>query len=360
MNCALLQAWEKTLRRQGGDLAVTQAADGLTVTFRELDARAGDWLARAAPGRDALTERAVVFAEPNGIRWFEIFIGLLRAGAVAVPLDAGEPPSVRQEIAAALRAGFVWDGSGLAPQPRAKRYRSAAVRLIKLTSGTTGRPRALPFTDAQLLADGDAVASTMRIGRRDVNYGLIPLGHSYGLGNLTIPLIARGVPVVCGSVPLPQAIAADFAQWQPTVFPGVPAVWRALAASTVRLDSLRLGISAGAPLPVEVARDFAQRFGRRLHGFYGSSETGGIAYDRNGTATLTGGVGRALRGVSLRSLPGERLLVSGAAVFTQGNTRRRGRHGAWVMADRVAQDRHGAVTLLGRRGVSVKIAGRRV
>jgi len=42
-----------------------------------------------------------------------------------------------------------------------------------------------------------------------------------------------------------------------------------------------------------VARDFAARFGRRLHSFYGSSETGGIAYDRGGRAALEGGVGQA-------------------------------------------------------------------
>jgi acyl-CoA synthetase (AMP-forming)/AMP-acid ligase II len=53
--------------------------------------------------------------------------------------------------------------------------------------------------------------------------------------------------------------------------------------SSRSVDSL---VSAGAPLPPDVARDFGRRFGCRLHGFYGSSETGGIAYDRTGQATL--------------------------------------------------------------------------
>jgi acyl-coenzyme A synthetase/AMP-(fatty) acid ligase len=189
---------------------------------------------------------------------------------------------------------------------------------------------------------------------------LIPLGHSYGLGNLTLPLIVEGIPLVCGSAPLPHAIAADFARWKPTVFPGVPAMWRALAGSDIALDSLRLGVSAGAPLPPEVARDFERRFGRRLHGFYGSSETGGIAYDRTGSATLEGGVGRAMRGVKLEVLRGARLRVSSAAVHTHGNRRRVGKHGAWIMPDRVAMDARGGLTLAGRRGATVKIAGRRV
>lgn len=360
MSHALLQAWEKTVRRRGDERAVVQAANGQAVTFRELDARASAWLSKHAPDAAPLKGRAVVFAAANGIGWLETFLGLLKAGAVVVPLDAAEPWAEQRRIAESLRAGFWWNGTEFESWANAKRYRDPEVCLIKLTSGSTGKPRALVFTAEQLLADGRQVAATMGIRRRDLNYALIPLGHSYGLGNLAIPLLAQGVPLVCGTAALPHAIAADFAQWRPTVFPGVPALWRALAASDVQLDSLRLGISAGAPLSPEAARDFATRFGRRLHSFYGSSETGGIAYDRTGGGALAGEVGHAMRGVKLKELSGERLLVSSAAVLTHGHRRRSGKLGAWLMSDRVALDSRGRVMLLGRRGTTVKIAGRRV
>ena len=360
----LLQAWENTVRQRGSATAVTQASDGSACTFRELNARAKHWLAaQTSASGTSLAGRAVVFAAPNGTGWLEIFIGLLRAGAVIVPLDAGEPPAAQRLVAASLRAGFWWDGTRLVALAGARRFRSHAPCLIKLTSGSTGRPRPLPFTAAQLLADERQVAATMGLRPRDVNYALIPFGHSYGLGNLTLPLLVRGLPVVCGATPLPHAIAADFVRWQPTVFPSVPAVWNALAASEVPpadLASLRLAISAGAPLPPEVARRYAARFGRRLHNFYGSSETGGIAYDRTGSATLAGGVGQPLRGVTIAMIRGERIAVSSAAVFTLGNRRARGRFGRWTPADRATIDHRGFVTLLGRRGVIVKIAGRRV
>ena len=56
---------------------------------------------------------------------------------------------------------------------------------------------------------------------------------------------------------------------------------------------VRLVISAGAVLPAEVAQRFQARCGRKIHNFYGSSETGGIAYDRTGEATRDGrSVGR--------------------------------------------------------------------
>lgn len=360
MSHALLQAWNKTLRRCGGKRAVVHAVDGQSVTFDQLDACAAAWLEAYVLDSVKLKGRAVVFAAPNGIAWLEMFLGLLKTGAVVVPLDVGEPPEAQRRIAETLRAGFWWDGTKLVELPKAKRFRDPAICLIKLTSGSTGRPRPLVFTAAQMVADGRQVTATMGIKPRDLNYALIPLGHSYGLGNVTIPLLTQGVPMVCGSAPLPHAIETDFAQWKPTVFPSVPALWRALAASDVALGSLRLAISAGAPLPPEVARDFAARFGRRLHSFYGSSETGGISYDRTGQAALTGGVGRAMQGVKLTAQHGQRLRVSSAAVVTNGNRRRVGVHGAWLMADRVEIDQRGEVTLLGRRGQTVKIAGRRV
>ena len=64
-------------------------------------------------------------------------------------------------------------------------------------------------------------------------------------------------------------------------------------------------ISAGAPLSAEVAQQFYRRYGIKIHNFYGSSETGGICYDRTGNATLSGrSVGKPLSGVMVRDSPG--------------------------------------------------------
>src|SRR6478736_7189387 len=149
MTRALLQAWQKTLRRHGGARAAVEAASGRSLTFRELEAAAEAWVAKHIPNRAAVAGRAVVFAAPNGVAWLEIFLGLLKAGAVAVPLDPGEPAAAQQRVAATLRAGFWWDGVALQTQPAGRRYRDPAVCLVKLTSGSTGRPRALVFTAGQ-------------------------------------------------------------------------------------------------------------------------------------------------------------------------------------------------------------------
>jgi acyl-coenzyme A synthetase/AMP-(fatty) acid ligase len=359
----LLSAWTTTLRRNAKKTAVVQAVDGRSCTFRELDAGARAWLGALGIEARKLAGQAVVFAVPNGIAWLEIFLGLRIAGAVAVPMDSAEPEAAQARVAEKIRAGFWWQHGRMETRRNGRRFRDLATCLIKLTSGTTGEPRPLVFTDAQMLADGTQVTQSMGIRSNDTNYAVIPFGHSYGLGNLTLPLLAQGVPVVCGGAPLPNGIAEDFVRWRPTVLPSVPAVFRALAASDVpatALASLRIAISAGAPLSPEVARDFAGRFGRRIHGFYGSSETGGIAYDRIGAATLDGGVGRAMQGVRITPLAGGRIRICSAAVFTAGNRNRSGKTGCWVPADRADLDARGNLTLLGRRGHTVKIAGRRV
>lgn len=362
MTPTLLSAFAATLRAAPGAAAYIDATAGTRTTRAELAAAAMAW--RGANGV-GLAGRTVVLAAPNGPDWLAVFLGLLQAGAVVAPLDPGEPLASQQATALAIGAGWLWSAGELRPVAGRPRRARDARRLLKLTSGSTGVPRALAFTDAEMLADGRQVCAGMGIRPDDVNFGLIPFGHSYGLGNLVVPLLAQGTPIVGGAAVLPQAIAEAMARERPTVFPAVPALLRALAAADIapeQLASLRTVISAGAPLAPEVAEAFRAKFGRKVHSFYGSSETGGISYDRTGDAALTArSVGTPLPGVELAFARGGRLIVAGAAVFTLGN-RRRGRRGegAHLTADLAAPAAGGELALLGRAGRWVKIAGRRL
>jgi acyl-coenzyme A synthetase/AMP-(fatty) acid ligase len=195
----------------------------------------------------------------------------------------------------------------------------------------------------------------MDVGPDDANLAIIPLGHSYALGNIVVPLLQQGTRCVIAGSPLPQALAADCERWRPTVFPAVPALLRALARSEIpreRLGSLRLVISAGAALPADVAQQFRAGFGLTVHGFYGASETGGICYDRSGEATVAGrSVGTPLDGVSLEFARGDRFRVRSAAVNGKGVHR---------MPDLGRLTPAGELELLGRAGRTLKIAGRRL
>jgi len=354
MTATLLTCWRALVERDPAALAVVDGATGRRWSRAELAAVAEDWSRTVAAGHD-LAGRRVLVAEPNGAQWFHVFLGLLQLGAIPIPADSTEPAAALAEQARGLRAAALWHAGTLHPFSGATRHRRDDLCLFKLTSGSTGVPKALPFTHAQMLADGRQVCASMGIGPDDLNLAVIPLGHSYGLGNLVVPLLDQGTPLLCVASPLPQALATDIARWRPTVFPAVPTLLRALVRSDIapsQLASLRLVISAGAVLAPELAAEFAVKFGRRIHNFYGASETGGICYDRTGEATLTGAnVGTPMSGVRLRFRSGRRFAVESAAV---GGT------GRFSPADRGELDAAGGLVLLGRAGRTVKIGGRRL
>ena len=344
--------WFHTVKADPGAAALMDASTGRVWTRAELAALGETW---AAAHGAAVAGRRVIFAEANGPEWFRVFFGLLASGAVVVALDPGEPIMAQRAVARSVGAAFLWYAGRLEAVGPARRKGRSGTCLLKVTSGSTGTPRALAFTDGQMAADGRQVCATMGITGKDVNLGCIPLGHSYGLGNLVVPLLLQGTAVVSGVPVLPQALAAGIAQWRPTIFPAVPALLRVLAAAEVaagQLRSLRTVISAGAPLALETAQAFHAKFGLKIHNFYGSSETGGITYDRTGDAALTGrSVGRPLQGVRLKLSAGGRFWVSSAAVTGAGRFR---------PADRGELNSRGELVLLGRAGRMVKIAGRRL
>ncbi|HUR57483.1 MAG TPA: AMP-binding protein, partial [Opitutaceae bacterium] len=166
MSETLRSQWADTVRAAPDALAIVDGATGSRVTRAELDDRANRWREKYGA---TLAGQTVVLAEPNGVDWFCVFLGLLRSDAVVVPLDPGEPRSAQQATAAAIRAGWLWTGGvleSIASRPRAA---GDGRRIVKLTSGSTGTPRALRFTDAQMLADGRQVCAGMDIRANDVN-----------------------------------------------------------------------------------------------------------------------------------------------------------------------------------------------
>jgi long-chain acyl-CoA synthetase len=362
----LLTVWHRTMSAAPDAPAVIDAATDRITTRVELEASATE--ARAAlPPR--LANRRVLLIEPNSPRWFARFLALLQAGAVPVPVDPTETPARQDELARGIRAAGIWTPDGYRAVPGVRPVHDAEAVLIKLTSGSTGRPQPLRFTTAQMLADGRQVCRSMGIRSGDTNLAIIPFGHSYGLGNLVLPLLDQGTTLVVPPAAMPRILGETCARWQCTVFPAVPTLLRLLVAAEVdpkALATLRLVITAGAVLPPSVAQAFVERYQRRVHNFYGSSETGGISFDRDGEATLTGrSVGRPLEGVTIAPSPGGRFWVESAAVLTLG--RRRGLVPATLElpgrhrpGDRGELNAEGELVLGGRAGRIVKVGGRRV
>jgi long-chain acyl-CoA synthetase len=144
----------------------------------------------------------------------------------------------------------------------------------------------------------------MGITADDLNFGVIPISHSYGFSNLLTPLIARGVPMVVSRDRTPRAILADVARSKATVFPGMPVFYQAFCEmeQLPALPKLRLCISAGAPLPTTIAKKFQEKFNLPIHAFYGASECGGICYDREAIDPDEGFVGEVMKGVNVEMI----------------------------------------------------------
>src|SRR5260221_13628795 len=101
----------------------------------------------------------------------------------------------------------------------------------------------------------------MGITKEDLNFGVIPISHSYGFSNLLTPLLCRGVPLVAMDDRMPRAILDGLARTGATVFPGMPVFFQNFAdlPDAPALPRLRLCISAGAPLQPGVARAFTAK-----------------------------------------------------------------------------------------------------
>lgn len=296
----LLAAWADTLARRRDEPALFDQQRRVLFRFREIEELSRDCEIDFAPGE------IVAIQIGNHPHWPALLLACLRRGIVVLPL---EQTVSAQERAAALRA---CRAAGLitSPETPIQRLEPAGAidwgdrvpALLKLTSGTTAAPRAIRFRSQQLLADAEQICATMGISDTDLNFAVIPLSHSYGFSNLVTPLLVRGVPMALSTDRMPRAVLDDLARTEATVFPGMPLFYQAFCEmpDTPLLPHLRLCISAGAPLPQNIALSFRAKFGRAIHSFYGASECGGICYDRTAKAARQGFVGPAMQGVEIR------------------------------------------------------------
>ena len=257
----------------------------------------------------------VGLSAPNGPAFLAGVIALRRRGHGVLLLDPAAPLAERRRSCTALGARAMlsctqgwpidsaeWVCAGIPDAPPSAEV-SPDVGFVKLTSGSTGAPRGVAATEAALLADDEALARTMGLRADDRILGAIPMSHSYGFSSVALPALRRGSIAVVPDEEGPLAPLRAASAASATVFPSAPAYLHALLKLSQPPSwpsSVRLVISASAPLPPDVAAQFHARFGRRVHVFYGASECGGICYDREGTAAVRGTVGEPVEGVTVR------------------------------------------------------------
>ncbi|WP_091729786.1 class I adenylate-forming enzyme family protein [Nocardioides scoriae] len=334
-------------------IALSEASTGRSVTWAALD----DLVARVVQGlTDAgmVAGYRVMIAAGNTIEFVAAYLGTLRAGMVAVPVnprsvtgelvrvlvdsgtrmvvaDASTITTVRAAVQglgeAMLTAGLepstrpriVTVGTTLAPGERgwdqlvAKQARPVPQRsdpeglaVLLYTSGASGRPRAAMLSHRALLASIDQVAQVdpPMVTGRDVVLGVLPLYHVYGLNAVLGQVLRQHARMVLvdgfdaeSSLDLIEDEAVSVLPVAPPVFPQ----WMAVPGLEDRLGPVRLVLSGSAPLPPDLTAAFSERTGVEVHQGYGLTEAAPVV-----TSTLSSrelrprSVGAPLPGIELR------------------------------------------------------------
>jgi long-chain acyl-CoA synthetase len=328
----------------------------------------------------------------NRTGYFSLLLACLDAGAALLPIDGSAPAAEAAALAARFEVSalVVPDGRERAGEhtlPGGLRLARLAdpsqplaptaagpVAMLKLTSGSTGVPKSTVTTEAQIAADGRALSEIMGIRPDDWQIGAIPVSHSYALGNIVAPLLLQGTAVVLRDTFVPTQVLDDAVRVGARLFAGVPFMFDRLLA-LVRDGcpwpaTLQTMISAGAPLDRATARGFAGHTGRRIHSLYGTSETGGIAYDTDPDPDGEVSMGRPVPGVTLAFWPDDaaapgigRIHVTGPAVssgYAAGADDAPFVGGGFLTGDLGAIGADGRLRLKGRVSAFVNVAGRKV
>jgi long-chain acyl-CoA synthetase len=178
--------------------------------------------------------------------------------------------------------------------------------VILYTSGTTGKPKGAELTHANLARNADVSSrTTSEIAAGDVVLGALPLFHSFGQTVAMNASLSVGACLTLLPKFDPGEALATMQRDGVTHFYGVPTMFGALLHHPEResfdTSSLRICITGGASMPVEVLRGFEDAFGAKVMEGYGLSETSPVACSNHpDRERKAGSIGTPIEGVEMR------------------------------------------------------------
>lgn len=257
--------------------------------------------------------RVVAVQMPEGPELALTLVATLVSGAIALPLPATATAYERERILVGLDvACLLTQAPASAPRPLDPPD-DADVALLVATSGSTGRPKCVALRYGGLAWNASAHAESLNLPVGVRTLILSPLHHAFSLVALLLGTLARGGAAgwLDGTF-TPRAwqrrcaeAAIDYAALTPTHLRLLQA---RLQPGTALPRVLSIGAAPLTPQELQAAAVWAVAGGSWLYHTYGLTEAGPrvTTLDPEGIAVRPSSVGRALPGVALRVVDGDR------------------------------------------------------
>jgi long-chain acyl-CoA synthetase len=317
--------------------------DGAVTTYAELD-EASARVAGLLLERGLRAGDRVGIMLPNVAEFALAYYGVLRAGGVVVPMnvllkqrevafylgdseaklifawhelvDAAQDGAaeVGTECVVVEPAAFARMLASIEPLPHIVDRAADDTAVILYTSGTTGKPKGAQLTHSNLAINADVSKQLFSLGPDDVILGALPLFHAFGQTCGLNAAVSAGASLAL-ITRFDAEKALDVVEREGvTVFEGVPTMYAALLHHPQRerfdVGTLRVCVSGGAALAVELLRGFERAFGCVILEGYGLSETSPVAcFNHPHRERKPGSIGTPVEGVEMRLVDDRRQLA---------------------------------------------------
>jgi len=370
----LLSLFDLSLIARRAEIALE--FEGETYTFGEID-KCSNRLAHLLAARGLQSGDRLCCYLSNCPEMIHLYLACVKLGIIFVPINIlyrereiahilrdAEPAALVTD--SVLDAPIpVWHASELAAEAAPLPADRPQVHLdgdtpagIIYTSGTTGTSKGAVLSHNNFIANAVNLLVTWQISAADRFLLALPLFHVHALGNGLHCWLFSGCHMRLLRRFEHAHAAAEFLEFRPTLFFGVPTMYvRLLEVPAEQAREIgafmRLFVSGSAPLPAQVLDEFKRRYGHTILERYGMSETLMNLSNPYVGERRAGSVGMPLPGVSVRLVDGE-LQLRGPNVFAGYWRRDDATRAAFVdgwfrTGDLAEQSGDGYYTLCGRK-----------
>ncbi|MBV9259964.1 MAG: benzoate-CoA ligase family protein [Pseudolabrys sp.] len=360
-------------------------------------------------------EQRVLMCMTDTIDWPTAFLGCLKAGIIAVPVNTLLTESDYEFMLSDSRAGALIVSEALYPRfaaliknapdlkhvivsgestqghhkfedlivnAKGEPYTAPTTRddmaFWLYTSGSTGKPKGAVHVHASLKLTAQLYGTPVAgLEENDLIYSVAKLFFAYGLGNaMTFPMSVGATTVLNAERPTPDGVAVLLKKYPVTVFWGVPTFYAAFLnspnAPRKSEVKIRRALSAGEALPEEIAKRFKERYGVEISDGLGTTEMLHIYLSNVPGATKHGTTGKPVPGYEIRLLDengqpvkkgemGEMYARGPTSAIMYWNNREKSRstfQGEWTRSgDKYYEDEDGYFVCCGRADDMLKVSG---